>query len=143
MAVRLSQANYAAMFGPTVGDRVRQELESVPVSGVVLVTDGADNSRAPIGDQLLSLRARSIPVFTVGVGEERFNKDIEIRRVEAPHTVMRGSAVAAEALARIRALYEIEEAIRGRSPDERCAVRQARAGQLHVTVGHTDLLVLP
>ena len=43
-----------------------------------------------------------------------------------------GSAVAAEALTRIRALYEIEEAIRGRSPDERCAVRQARAGPLIV-----------
>jgi uncharacterized membrane protein len=83
-------------------ERVRQELESVPVSGVVLVTDGADNSRAPIGDQLLSLRARSIPVFTVGVGEERFNKDIEIRRVEAPHSVMRGSAVAADILVRQR-----------------------------------------
>lgn len=39
-----------------------------------------------------------------------------------------GSPVAAEALARIRALYEIEEAIRGRPPGERCAARQARAG---------------
>ena len=37
------------------------------------------------------------------------------------------SAVAAEALARIGKLYEIEEAIRGRPPDERQAVRQARA----------------
>ena len=83
-------------------ERVRQELESVPVSGIVLVTDGADNSRAPIGDQLLSLRARSIPVFTIGVGEERFNRDIEIRRVETPHTVMRGSAVAADILLRQR-----------------------------------------
>lgn len=83
-------------------ERVRQELESVPVSGMVLVTDGADNSRAPIGDQLLSLRARSIPVFTIGVGEEKFDKDIEIRRVEAPHSVMRGSAVAADILLRQR-----------------------------------------
>lgn len=41
-----------------------------------------------------------------------------------------GSPVAAEALARIRALYEIEEAIRGRPPDERRAARQARAGPL-------------
>ena len=83
-------------------ERVRQELESVPVSGVILVSDGADNSGAPIGDQLLSLRARSIPVFTIGVGAERFDKDIEIRRVEAPHSVMRGSAVAADILIRQR-----------------------------------------
>jgi hypothetical protein len=38
------------------------------------------------------------------------------------------SPVAAEALARIGKLYEIEEAIRGRPPDERCTVRKARAG---------------
>src|SRR3954470_1732815 len=88
-----------------VGDaieRVRQELESVPVSGMILVSDGADNSQTPIGDQLLSLRAKSIPVFTIGIGEERFNRDIEIRRVEAPHSVMRGSAIAADILIRQR-----------------------------------------
>ena len=39
-----------------------------------------------------------------------------------------GSPVAAEALARIRALYEIEEALRGRAPEERRSARQARAG---------------
>jgi hypothetical protein len=41
-----------------------------------------------------------------------------------------GSPVAAEALARIGKLYEIEETIRGRPPDERCTVRSARAGPL-------------
>jgi transposase len=41
-----------------------------------------------------------------------------------------GSPVAAEALARIGKLYEIEEAISGRPPDERCTVRKARAGPL-------------
>ena len=40
------------------------------------------------------------------------------------------SPLATEALARIGALYEIEEAIRGKPPDERRAVRQARAGPL-------------
>src|SRR3954465_13970803 len=83
-------------------DRVRQELESVPVSGIVLVSDGADNSQPPIGDQLLALRARSIPVFTIGVGAERFDKDVEVRRVEAPHSVMHGSAIAADVLIRQR-----------------------------------------
>lgn len=40
------------------------------------------------------------------------------------------SPVAAEALARIGALYAIEAEIRGRPPDERAQVRQARAGPL-------------
>ena len=38
------------------------------------------------------------------------------------------SPVAAEALARIGKLYEIEQAIRGRAAEERCTVRKARAG---------------
>jgi transposase len=40
------------------------------------------------------------------------------------------SPVAAEALERIGAIYAIESEIRGRPPDERAAVRQARAGPL-------------
>jgi len=40
------------------------------------------------------------------------------------------SPVAAEALERIGALYAIEAEIRGRPPDERTAIRQARAGPL-------------
>jgi len=40
------------------------------------------------------------------------------------------SPLAAEALATIGKLYQIEEQIRGRPPDERCTVRKARAGPL-------------
>src|ERR1043166_6513117 len=83
-------------------DRVRQELESVPLSGIVLVSDGADNSQTPMGDRLLALRAKTVPIFTVGVGSDRFQRDIQIRRVEAPHSVMRGSAISADVLVRQR-----------------------------------------
>lgn len=41
-----------------------------------------------------------------------------------------GSPLAKQALERIGALYRIEDGIRGRPPDERRAVRQARAGPL-------------
>jgi len=41
-----------------------------------------------------------------------------------------GSPLAQQALERIGALYRIEDGIRGRPPDERRAVRQARAGPL-------------
>lgn len=83
-------------------EHVRQELESVPLSGLVVFSDGADNARSPLGDELLSLRARSVPVYTVGVGRERFDKDIEIRRVEAARTALKGSALVADVLVRQR-----------------------------------------
>lgn len=81
-------------------EQARQELDGVPLSGLVVLTDGADNSRMPIGEELLSLRAKSVPVFAVGLGAEKFNKDIEIRRVDASHAVLKGGALTADLLIR-------------------------------------------
>jgi uncharacterized membrane protein len=77
-------------------DRAGQELSSVPLAGLVLVTDGADNGDSDIGDLLPRLRARAVPVFTVGVGRERFARDVELTRVELPAAVLKGTSVTAE-----------------------------------------------
>src|SRR5215475_7077275 len=77
-------------------EEARQELDGVPLSGLVVLSDGADNSRTAIGDELLSLRAKSVPVFAVGLGAEKFSKDIEIRRVDASHSVLKGGALSAD-----------------------------------------------
>ena len=82
----------------TAIEQARQELDAVPLSGLVVLSDGADNSHAPIGDELLSLRARSVPIFTVGLGAAKFDKDIEIKRVEAAHSVLKGGALVADLL---------------------------------------------
>jgi len=104
---RIASADDVSFAGTStrLGDAIehaRQELEAVPLSGLVVFSDGADNARTPLGDELLSLRARSVPVFTVGVGRERFDKDIEIRRVEAARTALKGSAIVADVLVRQR-----------------------------------------
>jgi hypothetical protein len=83
-------------------EQARQDLDAVPLSGLVVLSDGADNSRTPIGDELLSLRAKSVPIFTVGLGADRFDKDIEIRRVEASSSVLKGGTLVAELLIRQR-----------------------------------------
>jgi hypothetical protein len=88
-----------------IGDAIeqaRQDLEAVPLSGLVVLTDGADNAQTPLGDELLSLRARSVPVFTVGIGRERFDKDIEVRRVEAARSALKGSALVVDVLVKQR-----------------------------------------
>lgn len=81
-------------------DAARQDLEAVPLSGLVVVTDGADNSLTPVNDALLALRARSVPVFTVGVGSERFARDIEVQRVEAPRRLLKGGTLVADVIVR-------------------------------------------
>src|SRR5438445_3498849 len=82
-ATRLSQAL----------DRARDELAGLPLAGLVMVSDGADTSDAAIDETLASLKARSIPVFTVGVGQERFAHDIQVTRVETPRQVLKGTAL--------------------------------------------------
>ena len=78
--------------------RVEDELEGAPLAGVVVLSDGADNSGATAGgiglsEQILSLRSRGVPVYTVGIGSPRFAKDVEIARIEVPRTVLRNSTV--------------------------------------------------
>lgn len=74
-------------------DRVREELSSVPLSGLVVVSDGADNSGRPLTDAMVPLQAASVPVFAVGLGEEALTPDIQIGRVSAPRTVLKGTSL--------------------------------------------------
>ncbi len=77
----------------TALDRARDELSGLPLAGIVMVTDGADTSDAAIDESLASLKARSIPVFTVGVGQERFARDVQVTRVETPRSVLKGTSL--------------------------------------------------
>ncbi|MEX2465929.1 MAG: glutamine amidotransferase [Gemmatimonadota bacterium] len=74
-------------------DAAREELSGVPLSGLVVVSDGADTGDRPITDALVPLQAGRIPVFTVGVGDEVISPDIEMGRVELPRTVLVGTTV--------------------------------------------------
>jgi uncharacterized membrane protein len=78
-------------------DVARQELAAVPLSGLVLVTDGADNGPpGEMTDLLLALKARGVPVFTVGLGREKFARDVELTRVDLPGRVLKGTSLTAE-----------------------------------------------
>ncbi len=77
----------------TALDRARDELAGLPLAGLVVASDGADTSNDSIDDTLASLKARSIPVFTVGVGQPRFAHDIEVTRVETPRLALKGTSL--------------------------------------------------
>ena len=85
---------------------VRQDLEGMPLAGIVLVTDGADNGRSSMDDALLALRAQRVPVYTVGVGQERFARDVAIERVQAPRRLLSGAAGVVEIDVRLRGVGE-------------------------------------
>ena len=97
-----TQVNFAgreSRIGQSL-DAARTELAGLPLSGLVLVTDGADNSGGSLTESLLALKGAGIPVFPVGLGRERFAKDIEISRVDAPRTVLLGTSLVVDLLVR-------------------------------------------
>ncbi|MDO8794740.1 MAG: glutamine amidotransferase [Vicinamibacterales bacterium] len=96
-AANLKYAGTATRLGPAL-ERARDELSGLPLAGLVMVTDGADTSDASLDEPLGSLKARSIPVFTVGLGQEHFSKDIQVTRVETPRAVLKGTSLVVDVM---------------------------------------------
>ena len=76
--------------------RAHEELSGVPLSGLVVVTDGADNAEGGLAEALLPLQASAVPVFAVGVGREEYERDIQMSRVETPQRVLKGASLGVE-----------------------------------------------
>jgi uncharacterized membrane protein len=81
-------------------DGVRQELAGLPLAGVVMVSDGADTTEAALSDALLSMKAASLPVFTVGLGEASLARDIQLDRVSTPRRALKGTSLLVDAVIR-------------------------------------------
>lgn len=82
--------------GTRLGDalsRARDELAGLPLSGLIVVTDGADTSEAAFDTSLAALKAESIPVFPIGVGDESLTRDIQVSRVETPRMALKGTSL--------------------------------------------------
>ena len=70
----------------------------MPLSAVVLATDGASNVPRDLAAVLRELRAHDIPVFTIGVGNTSRSMDAELTRVNMPRRVLVGSRVNIETI---------------------------------------------
>ena len=70
----------------------------MPLSAVVLASDGASNVPRDLAAVLRELRARDIPVFTVGVGNTSRAMDAELTRVNMPRRVLVGSRLNIETI---------------------------------------------
>jgi len=77
-------------LGAALG-RAKDELAGLPLSGLIVISDGADTSEATLDTSITELKAENIPVFTVGVGEEKMARDIQVSRVETPRQALKGS----------------------------------------------------
>ena len=71
---------------PHAVNEALDDLQGVPLSGAVLLTDGADRSGADIAKFAMQIRERKLPIHTVGIGSAAGNPDLEIVKVDIPRT---------------------------------------------------------
>jgi uncharacterized membrane protein len=82
-----------------IGDSLKQlseETSDLPIGAVVLLSDGDDNSGGIGADAISALRARHIPVHTVGFGRERAERDVELDDVVVAPRALADSRLAAK-----------------------------------------------
>jgi uncharacterized membrane protein len=88
-----------------IGDSLKQlseETTDLPIGAVVLLSDGDDNTGGISADAINALRARHIPVHTVGFGREHAARDVELDDVVLAPRALADSRLAAKVTFRQR-----------------------------------------
>jgi uncharacterized membrane protein len=78
-------------------DEIAKRSSGMPLSAIILATDGASNVPRDLTATLRELRARDVPVFTVGIGDTSRPRDAELVRMNLPRRVLVGSRANIEA----------------------------------------------
>jgi uncharacterized membrane protein len=82
--------------------QIAGELAAVPLAGIVLVTDGADNRSTDLVAAAAQFGARNMPVYTIGIGSSDIARDTEVLSVTVPRKVLKDTLVEAEVAVRAR-----------------------------------------
>jgi len=88
-------------------DQATRESAGLPMSGIVVISDGANNAgpsdedrSSSLSTTLANLRSRGVPVYAIGIGPESLQGDVEVVRATAPRRALSGSPVTSELLIR-------------------------------------------
>jgi uncharacterized membrane protein len=82
-------------IGAALG-QVLQSAGSVPLAGVVLVSDGAENGGTLTEERLAQIAAFGVPIHTVGIGPEKVADDLELERVDVASSAPAGATITAD-----------------------------------------------
>ena len=101
VAARIDSLNGLEANAPStrIGDSLKQlsaETSDLPIGAVVLLSDGDDNTGSIGADAINALRARHIPVHTVGFGRERAAHDLELEDAVIAPRALADSRLAAK-----------------------------------------------
>lgn len=75
---------------------VDDQLGGLPLSGVLVVSDGADNSGVDSQIAAREFAAKGVPIFALGIGETVLGNDLGIEGVVTAATVLEGSVFNAQ-----------------------------------------------
>ena len=82
----LTRADGESTDIPQALNEALDDLQGIPLSGAVLLTDGVDRSGTDITKFAMQIRERKLPIHTVGAGSETGNPDLEIVKLDVPRT---------------------------------------------------------
>jgi uncharacterized membrane protein len=82
--------------------QIAAETGSLPIGGIVLMTDGADTTGGIDRETVNALKGRQLPVHTVGYGRERYDRDIALVDVQAPVRALADSRLGVQVILRQR-----------------------------------------
>ncbi|NND73210.1 MAG: hypothetical protein HKN43_16675 [Rhodothermales bacterium] len=82
-----AQANGSTTSLASALDKVRSDFSGVPLSGVVVVSDGGDNGKALPINVAEQMGASDIPLHVIGVGQESFASEREILEVNVDKAI--------------------------------------------------------
>ena len=82
----LTRAHGESTDIPQALNEALDDLQGIPLSGAVLLTDGVDRSGTDTTKFAMQMRERKLPIHTVGVGSETGTPDLEIVKLDVPRT---------------------------------------------------------
>ena len=76
--------------------QIAADMGAAPVSAIILLTDGADNHSRNLSATAAQLRARNIPVYTIGIGTPDISRDAEVVRIDMPRKIIKDTMLEAD-----------------------------------------------
>ncbi|MFZ0429475.1 MAG: glutamine amidotransferase [Acidobacteriota bacterium] len=85
---------------PSALSGVLDQTKNLPLAGVVVFTDGSDNSFRDLTPVIDEYAARKVPIHTVGLGPEAISRDVELVDVSLPRRILPATVTSARVLIR-------------------------------------------
>ena len=104
------------------------ELRHLPLAGMVVVSDGAQNMAAGSRDLMDEIEARKIPIYTLGVGRTELRRDLQVDEVALARSALPGSLLTANVTVRQRGYIGGEARLEAREGQRIVASKQLQFG---------------